>query len=91
MFILIFTFIISEVFHKQKYLGLLIANGQNPMIAYVGFANLIWPVLALSGLEKIILELTVTPWLGFLRGVIYTVILAYIVRFLTNQRIFWRT
>ena len=61
------------------------------MIAYVGFANLLWPVLALTGLEDVFIRLTPTPWPGFFRGVFYTTVLAFIVSFFTRKRIFWRT
>ncbi|MBD3224332.1 MAG: DUF5009 domain-containing protein [Caldithrix sp.] len=88
--LLIFTIIIDIKGHG-KPLHLLILNGQNPMIAYVGFANLIWPVLALSGLESLIASITQHPWLGFLRGVIYTLILAWIVGLFSRKRLFWRT
>ena len=91
IFLLIAFTIITDIFRKKRWLQILIDNGQNPMIAYVGFANFIWPILALSGLEKVVLSITPTPWLGFLRGVIYTYVLALIVSFFTRRRIFWRT
>ncbi|MCB9057463.1 MAG: DUF5009 domain-containing protein [Calditrichae bacterium] len=91
LFILIAFTVIIDGFKQKKALNLLILNGQNPMIAYVGFANLIWPVLALSGLEEIILSFTSHPWIGFLRGLLYTILLAYIVAFFSRKKIFWRT
>lgn len=91
IFLLIAFTIIIDMFKQRRWLRILIDNGQNPMIAYVGFANFIWPVLALTGLERVILSLTPTPWLGFLRAVIYTSALALMVSFFTRKRIFWRT
>ena len=91
LFILIAFTVIIDGFKQKKALNLLILNGQNPMIAYVGFANLIWPVLSLSGLEEIILSFTSHPWIGFLRGLLYTILLAYIVAFFSRKKIFWRT
>ncbi|HEX9971049.1 MAG TPA: DUF5009 domain-containing protein, partial [bacterium] len=91
IFLLIALTIVIDIFKKKRWLQILIDNGQNPMIAYVGFANFIWPVLALTGMEKVVLSITPTPWLGFLRGVIYTYVLALIVSFFTRRRIFWRT
>jgi len=91
IFLLIAFTIIIDVFKKKRWLSILIDNGQNPMIAYVGFANFIWPILALTGLEKTFLAITPTPWLGFLRGVIYTFVLALMVRFFTRWKIYWRT
>ncbi len=91
IFLLIAFTIIIDMFKQRRWLRILIDNGQNPMIAYVGFANFIWPVLALTGLERVILSLTPTPWLGFLRAIIYTSALALMVSLFTRKRIFWRT
>ena len=41
--------ILIDVFQQQRWLRLLIDNGQNPMIAYAGINNFITPVLALTG------------------------------------------
>jgi predicted acyltransferase len=89
--ILMIMFNLIEVFKQNRYLRVLVENGQNPMMAYVGFANFIWPILALTGLEQIFIMLTPTPWLGFLRGVFYTFLIAFAVSFCTRKRIFWRT
>ncbi|MBD3374597.1 DUF5009 domain-containing protein [candidate division KSB1 bacterium] len=91
IFILIAFSIVIEVFNKKPAMQLLIDNGKNPMIAYVGFANLIWPVLALTGLDQVMISLTPTPWMGVLRGVLYTLLLAFIVQFLTKIKCIWRT
>ncbi|MBN2092224.1 DUF5009 domain-containing protein [candidate division KSB1 bacterium] len=91
IFLLIAFFIIIDIFKKQRWLQLLIDNGKNPMIAYTGFANFVWPILALTGLEKFFIQITPTPWLGFLRGLFYTIILALIVQFFSKRKLFWRT
>ena len=83
--------IIIDIFKKQKLLQLLIDNGQNPMIAYVGLGNLIRPVFGLLMIDRLINVITPTPWLGFLRGVFYTLFLAFIVRLFTRSKLFWRT
>ncbi|MDZ7358757.1 MAG: DUF5009 domain-containing protein, partial [candidate division KSB1 bacterium] len=91
IFLLIAFTVAIDLLHKQRWVQWLIDNGQNPMIAYVGFANFIWPILALTGLEKLVLTITPTPWLGFLRGLFYTFILALMVSFFTRRKVFWRT
>lgn len=91
IFLLIAFMIMIDLFKKKRWFQVLIDNGQNPMIAYVGFANFIWPILALTGLEKVFLAMTPTPWLGFVRGVFYTVVLALMVSFFTRRKIYWRT
>lgn len=91
IFILIAFTIIQDILKQQKWLQLLIDNGQNPMIAYVAFANFLWPILTLTGLETIIIEHTKTPFTGFLKGVGYTLFIAGFVSLFTKLKIFWRT
>ncbi|HMA63224.1 MAG TPA: DUF5009 domain-containing protein, partial [bacterium] len=70
--IIAFT-VLLNVFKQKKSLNLLIDNGQNPMIAYVGFANLLWPVFGLLNIDTFINNITsASPWLGFIKGVLYT-------------------
>jgi hypothetical protein len=45
IFMLIGLTIIIDVFQKRWWLQLFIDNGVNPMIGYVGFANILWPIL----------------------------------------------
>jgi predicted acyltransferase len=90
-FILIAFTLIIDIFKQQRWLQLLIDNGQNPMMAYVAFANLLWPILNLTQLEPIILEHTNSPLRGFLKGVIYTLTVALIVSLFTKLKLFWRT
>jgi len=68
----------------------LLNNGRNPMIAYVGMANLIWPLTHLSGTQKIIEQWTAAPWPGFLRGLAFTLMLAWIVHLFTRKKWIWR-
>ncbi|MBN1540577.1 DUF5009 domain-containing protein [candidate division KSB1 bacterium] len=75
----------------QKGWSLLIDAGQNPMIAYVGIANAIQPVFHLTRLQDLLVAITPTPWLGFLRALFLTFLLALLTRFFTRRRIFWRT
>ncbi len=88
---IIFFSIIIDVFKKQKWVQLLIDNGQNPMIAYAGVNNFIIPVLSLTGLMSLLNTAAVTPWLGFLKGLIITFLLALFVSLCTRLKIFWRT
>jgi predicted acyltransferase len=89
--ILIALGIIIDVFKRRRWLQLLIDNGQNPMIAYAGINNFIIPVLALTTADKFMNEFASTPWRGFWRGVIITLLMAVTVSFLTRRKIFWRT
>ena len=90
--LLIGLIIIIDVFQRKWFLQLFIDNGVNPMIGYAGFANIIWPILVLSKLEPVIIELNSTnPFMGFLRGLGYTTILALIVVVCTRFKLFLRT
>ena len=84
----------SIAIHKlrgPKAFSLTIANGQNPMIAYAGLANLTRPMLALVGLEQLLEPAISNPWLGLGYGVATVWLTAAIVRWLTGQRIVWKT
>lgn len=90
-FLLIILTVIIDIFNQRQCLQLLIDNGQNPMIGYVAFGNLLWPILKLTNLETFILPHTHTPFTGFLKGVVYTLIIAIFVSLCTKLKLFWRT
>jgi predicted acyltransferase len=83
--------ILIDVWQQKRWLRLLIDNGQNPMIAYAGINNFITPVLALVGADKLLTQFATTPWRGFWKGAIITLLMALTVSFLTRKKIFWRT
>ncbi|AXA36160.1 MAG: DUF5009 domain-containing protein [Candidatus Sumerlaea chitinivorans] len=83
--------IVLDVWQVRVGSQLLIGSGQNPMIAYVGMGNLIHPLFALSGLGDKFDRLFPGPWLGTLRGVLLTLLLAWVVSLFTRARIYWRT
>jgi predicted acyltransferase len=89
--VLIGLSIIVDVFKRRRWLQLLIDNGQNPMIAYAGINNFITPLLALTGCDWLLTKFATTPWLGFGKGLIITLLMAITVSFLTRRKIFWRT
>lgn len=83
--------VITDAFGKPRWVSLLVQNGQNPMIAYVGAGNLVQPLLGLVGLDLVLQDLTPTAWLGFLRAVFLTLLVALAVRYFTIKKIYWRT
>ena len=83
--------VIIDRFKCRRGWQLLIANGQNPMIAYAGINNFITPVLFLTGGMSALTKLEAPPWLGFLRGLIIVLLMAVTVSWLTRRKIFWRT
>lgn len=90
---LLAAFTIFEILFKRPFwLKFLAGNGQNPMIAYVGFANFLWPILALSGTAYFLDQWTASsPWLGFVKGCFYTLIVASGVYWLSKNKVFWKT
>ncbi len=83
--------ILIDVWNQKRPLRLLIDNGQNPMIAYAGINNFIIPILALTGGATLLTQFATTPWRGFCKGAIITLLMALTVSFLTRKKIFWRT
>ncbi|WP_428388719.1 DUF5009 domain-containing protein [Mucisphaera sp.] len=85
--------------------GLLIANGQNPMLAYVGIRNLLAPLVALPILlpfvadpfhasPNILMRSWLAeggPWMLFLWSVGQTFLLALAVCFFTRAKLVWRS
>lgn len=83
--------IVSDHWKKSKYINLLIENGQNPMIAYIAGSNFVMPILALTGLSTILNFLLINPWLGFIKGLVFTLLAALVTSFFTKKKIFWRS
>ncbi|MCS6807493.1 MAG: DUF5009 domain-containing protein [Bacteroidota bacterium] len=65
--------------------------GQNPMIAYVTGGMLVMPIIRLLGLDTWYETAFRGAWLGFLRGVLFTVCVVGITQWWTRRKIFWRT
>ncbi|NET43807.1 DUF5009 domain-containing protein [Okeania sp. SIO2B3] len=91
IFLLILFTVVRDYFQQKNILKLLIYNGQNPMIAYVAFGNLLLPILKLTGWYEKIAQMTQTTRLGLLTGLIYTLIVALIVSIFSKLKLFWRT
>jgi hypothetical protein len=91
IFCLIAFSIITDYFRKQKFIQLIIENGQNPMIAYLSNSHIIMPVLAITGLSSLLNAMLINPWLGFLKGLIVTLLAAILTSFFTKKKIFWRS
>jgi len=91
-YMLIFFAIWIDIMKKKRGFSLLILNGQNPMIAYVGMMNLVVPILYISHIFPWLKDVTSPyPWVGFLLACTQTLILALIVSLFTRKKLFWRT
>lgn len=92
IFCLICLTIIVDIFHKKSWLQIFIDNGMNPMIGYMGFANLIWPIFILNDWDSRIVQMTINnPTVGFFKGVFYTSLVALVVTIFTRFKLFLRT
>lgn len=90
-FLMVGFIVVIDVLRKKRWLQLLIDNGQNPMIAYVGSGLLIVPLLKLIGVHAVLEKWMPGAGWGTVRGIAYTLLLALMVRFLTRKKLFWRT
>ncbi len=91
IFTLIGLSILIDYFKKKRFFKILIENGQNPMIAYMGGNNLVMPILGITTLNSVFNMMGTNPWLGFLRGVIFTLLVALATSYFTRKKLFWRT
>jgi ABC-type uncharacterized transport system permease subunit len=61
------------------------------MIAYVSGTLAIGPLLGLTGLNHFLQLFNATPWLGFVKGLLFTLLVMLLASFFTKKKIFWRT
>jgi hypothetical protein len=83
--------IVLDVAKRKFGFKLLIASGQNPLVAYAGVNSLLVPLLALTGLGSAIAAFTSSPWVGAARALAYTLLLAAFAAFCTRKKFILRT
>ncbi len=83
--------IVLDIAKRNVGFKLLIASGQNPLVAYAGVNSLLVPLLALTGIGNLIATFTATPWIGALRALFYTLLLATFAAFCTKRKFILRT
>lgn len=88
-FLIIAFCILIDLFQYKKGTTLLVENGQNPMIAYVGYSNLVLPIIGLIGIVETINQFS--PEWGLVYGIAATFVVAFIVKGFTRLKIFLRT
>ncbi len=92
IFLLMVFMIMINLLKTDSLLSILINNGQNPMLAYVSFGNLLWPILSLNHWEEAIAQwIHGNALLGITKGIIYTLIVALWTSLCTRLRLFWKT
>ncbi|MBP6672543.1 MAG: DUF5009 domain-containing protein [Bacteroidetes bacterium] len=83
--------VITDHFRRSQWINLLIDNGRNPMIAYVAGSVVVLPLLSLTGISELLNMLIVSPWLGFIKGVIFTMLVALTAAVFSKKGLYWRT
>lgn len=92
IYLLISLTIWIDLLKHRRWFAILIANGQNPMIAYVGIRNLLAPVVSLTGLDAWMFgKVFATPWTKAIWSFVKTVLLSVVVAGCTRLKIIWRT
>lgn len=66
--------------------------GQNPMVAYTAAELLITPLFVLTAIAPLLNRLwALDPWMGFVRGVVVTMLVVVITAYATRRRYIWRS
>jgi len=79
----------------RPLVNLVVNTGQNPMIAYVTGGMLLLPLMNVVGLQEwydtaFSAQGIAGAWLGFLRGVLFTLLVMLVSSWCTKRGIFWR-
>lgn len=91
-FIILLSFIILEYLgYFSRSVRFLANTGKNPMIAYTAGNLLLIPLLNMTGAIMWLDAFNTSAWGGFLRGIIFTGIVAMITVYCTRKKVFWRT
>ena len=88
---LIFFSAICDYFRCKRSTSFLVMSGQNPMVAYVAVDLLIYPLLNIFGLTQFLGVFYLTPFLGFVQGVVLTSLAVAVTMFFTRMKWVWRT
>lgn len=85
-------YIVCDVYCWRRLVSPLTMAGKNPMIAYVAVSLLIMPVFNLLGIGDQFLDFWAsTPFLGFMRGLLLTILAVAVAAAFTRIKWFWRT
>lgn len=91
LFLLVSFTILIDYLKNIKLFSWLIEFGQNPMMAYAGGTNLLNPIIILLFIDELLNPIIFNPWIGVLKAIIYTLLLAFIINFFTRKKIYWKT
>jgi len=80
--------VLIDGFRGRRATRLLVETGQNPLLAYIGYGNLIMPLWALSTMAARVDALGLTPWQGAAVGASLTLVLALFTSAMTRLKVF---
>ncbi|MBP7460879.1 MAG: DUF5009 domain-containing protein [Candidatus Delongbacteria bacterium] len=90
VFLLMGIMLLDRTRRRSGWMTLVIENGKNPLLAYSGIRCLIWPLLELTHLNPLMDTLMSSPWLGFVKGCLITLLLAWVVNLFSRKGLYWR-
>ncbi len=79
-----------DEFKLRRGWNLLIATGQNPLMAYAGIRSLLHPLTGLLALDAWVARHSPSPWFGVAWAAAKTLVLAALVGFCARRRVVWR-
>jgi hypothetical protein len=82
---------ISDTRIWKSPIHFLALTGKNPMVAYVAGNLLLLPVLNITGVKPYWEMLKQNVWMGTLKGLIFTGIVALITIFFVKRNWLWKT
>lgn len=90
-----YLLICFSVFAKERYSAKMVSylalNGKNPMLAYVAGSLLVLPLLTLTHIKIYWDNMNQNPFLGLLKGVLFTGMVSFITVFFVKRKWFWKT
>ena len=91
IFMLLIFMAIQNTGTGSKVNAALASNGRNPMVAYIAGSLLLTPLLHISHLQQYLNLLNGNAIEGFLKGFIFTSIVAFITYYFSRQKWYWKT
>lgn len=83
--------LIEQLGYIKPVTNFLADNGKNPMIAYTAGNLLLVPILKITTLSTLLDAMNSNAFLGFVKGLVFTSIVAIITVFFTRIKFFWKT
>lgn len=90
-FTLIFVQVLQQIPLWKKPIRFFALNGKNPMVAYVAGSLVVLPLLQLTGGKYWWDQMNANAWMGFLKGVVFTLAVSLITIWLVKRKWFWKS